>query len=78
MVLIEAKVLDATHLELAEPIATREGLTVFIAVAEPGDEDAERQQWIAASAISLQSAYGESDPDYSASLVRETNPDYGK
>jgi hypothetical protein len=32
---------------------------------------------IAASAASLQAAYGESEPDYSASMVRENNPDYG-
>ena len=76
MVLVEAKVVDSTHLELSRPIAARQGLTVFVSVAEPREKDAERQQWLAASASSLQAAYGESEPDYSPSMVRESNPDY--
>ncbi len=77
MVLVEAKVVDSTHLELSKPIAARQGLTVFVSVVESGQKDAERQQWLAASAASLQAAYGESEPDYSASMVKENNPDYG-
>ena len=77
MVLVEAKVVDSTHLELSKPIAARQGLTVLVSVVESGQKDAERQQWLAASAASLQSAYGESEPDYPASMVRENNPDYG-
>ena len=77
MVLVKAKVVDSTHLELSEPIAARKGLTVLVSVAEATDKDAERQQWLAASAESLHAAYGESEPDYSASMVKESNPDYG-
>ena len=77
MVLVRAKVVDSTHLELSKPIAARKGLTVLVSVAEPGDNDAERQQWLAASAASLHGAYGESEPEYSPSMVKETNPDYG-
>lgn len=78
MVLIEARVLDSTHLELSKPIAAPQGGTVLVSVAERVEKDADRQQWLAASAASLQAAYGESEPDYTASMVRETNPDYGK
>ena len=70
MVLVKAKVVDSTHLELSQPIATRKGLTVLVSVAESADKDAERQQWLAASAESLRAAYGESEPDYSASMVK--------
>ena len=77
MVLVKAKVVDSTHLELSEPIAARKGLTVLVSVAEATDKDAERQQWLAASVESLDTAYGESEPDYSASMVKENNPDYG-
>ena len=77
MVLVKAKVVDSTHLELLQPITTRKGLTVLVSVAESTDKDAERQQWLAASAESLRAAYGESEPDYSASMVKESNPDYG-
>ena len=77
MVLVKATVVDSTHLELSEPIAARKGLTVLVSVADPGDKDAERQQWLAASAESLGAAYGESEPDYPGSMVKESNPDYG-
>ena len=77
MVLVKAKVVDSTHLELSKPIAIRKGLTVLVSVAESGDTDGERQQWLAASVESLCAAYGESEPDYPASMVRESNPDYG-
>ena len=77
MVLVKATVVDSTHLELSKPIATPKGLTVFVSVAEARDEDAERQQWLAASAEALHAAYGESEPDYSAFMVKESNPDYG-
>ena len=50
MVLVEAKVVDSTHLELSKPIAARQGLTVFVSVVESGQKDAERQQWFAAAA----------------------------
>jgi len=77
MVLVKARVVDSTHLELSEPIAARKGLTVLVSVAESGDMDSERQEWLAASADSLRAAYGESEPEYTASMVRERNPDYG-
>jgi hypothetical protein len=51
VVVIEAKVVDSTHLELSKPIAARQGRIVIVAVAEPAEEDAERQQWFAASAF---------------------------
>ena len=76
MVLVEAKVVDATHLELSKPIAARRGRTVFVSIAESVEKDAERQQWLAAAAASLQAAYGESEPDYSPTMVKESNPDY--
>lgn len=76
MVLVKAKVVDSTHLELLEPIAARKGLTVLVSVAESGDMDVERLQWLTASAESLCAAYDESEPDYSVSMVKESNPDY--
>lgn len=77
MVLVQAKVLDPTHLELAKPIPAGRGGNVFVVVAESADADAERQQWLESSAASLQGAYGDSEPEYTPSMVRETNPEYG-
>ncbi len=73
---MEAKVVDSTHLELSKPIAERQGRIIIVAVAEGGEEDADRQQWLAASASSLHAAYGESEPDYTNSMIRESNPGY--
>jgi hypothetical protein len=77
MIVLDAIVVDSTHLELTTPIATRRGKTVRISVAESADRDAERQEWFAASASGLDNAYGDSEPDYPTSLVRESNPGYG-
>jgi predicted translin family RNA/ssDNA-binding protein len=76
MVVIKAKVIDATHLELSRPIATPSGGTVLVSVAGSGEEDDERQQWLAMSVDNLQSAYGESEPAYTPSMVQEPNPEY--
>ncbi len=77
MILIQARVLDSTHLELAKPIAAGRGGNVFVVVTESTNADTERQQWLDGSAGSLQNAYGASEPEYTPSMVRETNPGYG-
>ncbi len=74
---VEAKVLDSTHLELAEPIRSRRGQTVLVSVVEAVQDRTEREAWMAASAAGLQGAYGDTEPDYSPSMIKETNPDFG-
>jgi hypothetical protein len=76
MVLIKAKVVDPTHLELSKPIRTVQGQTVLVSIAELTEKDPERQEWFTASAETLRSAYGESEPDYTAAMIKESNPDY--
>ena len=76
MVLVQAKVLDPTHLELAKPIMAVQGGCVLVVVTESANADAERQQWLDGSAQSLRNAYGNSEPEYTPSMVRETNPGY--
>ena len=76
MVLVEAKVVDSTHLELSKPIPAALGQTVLVSVSEASEWDADRQQWLAMSAASRESAYSESEPDYLSSMVKESNPDY--
>ena len=76
MILIEAKVVDATHLQLSRPITVKRGRSVYISMAETEATDDDQQPWLAASASSLQSAYVDSEPDYASSLVKEPNADY--
>jgi hypothetical protein len=78
MVIVEARVLDATHLELAKPISSPAGGTVLVSLAEPADSDTERAAWLAASAQGLDGAYEDSEPEYSADMIREPNPEYGR
>jgi hypothetical protein len=87
MVLVKAKVVDSTHLELSRPLLEPQGTVVLISVAEPGNPDSpdnlddhtpERQPWLTTSATSLSRAYDEGEPDYPVSLIQEGNPDYGK
>ncbi len=76
MVIVEARVLDATHLELAKPIPAPAGGTLLISVAEPGDQAEEGTDWLALSAASLAEAYSADEPEYPAERVREQNPEY--
>ncbi len=76
MVVVEARILDPTHLELATPVRVPPGGIVLISLAEPGDQDEERAKWSALSAASLANAYSECEPDYSLDMVREPNPEY--
>ena len=77
MLLLEAKVMDSTHLELSSPIALGRGRKVLVSVAESAERDVERRQWVAAGAAGLQAAYGDAEPDYSLAMVKESNPGYG-
>ena len=76
MILVEARVLDATHLELSKPIGTGRGQTVLVSLVDAAEESMERQPWLAASAVALQEAYGDAEPSYPASMVKERNPDF--
>jgi AbrB family looped-hinge helix DNA binding protein len=44
--------------------------------APPADVAAEQQAWSGLAARQLERAYGEAEPDYSANLIKEPNPEY--
>lgn len=74
MVVVEARVIDSTHLELAGPIGAHQGEHVIVSVMGLGDE--EHEAWISFSGRRLQDAYGEAEPDFPLDLVKESNPEY--
>ena len=76
MIILKARVVDSTHLELSQPIDASEGHSVLVSIAESDETDTEREEWVAASETGLQKAYGDSEPDYPASMIKEPNPDY--
>ncbi len=76
MTIQEAKVVDSTHIELSKPIQVSEGSKIMVSVTGVPESDEKRKEWGDASRRSLQRAYGESEPDYSAKMIKEANPDY--
>ena len=78
MTFIEARVIDATHLELETPLDVPLNRKVMVSVARMDEETNERAQWLAASEDTLRNAYGNSEPDYSLDMLQERNPDFSK
>ena len=62
MKLVKAKILDPTHLELTEPLRSRPGEYVEIALAEEGEN--EEEVWRAAARERFLAAYAEEDAIY--------------
>ncbi len=75
MTVLEARMIDATHLELSEPVDLPPGRKLVVSVVEADESSGERQRWLAASEAGLQDAYGDSEPDYSVDLIKEPNPE---
>ncbi len=63
MKVITAKILDATHLELTQPIPfpTRDGSTIQISIPDLGEEE---QVWLEATTKHFAEAYDEQDAIY--------------
>lgn len=64
---------DGEHIHLDEPFELRPGTSVTVMV--PGD-DPERADWLRLSQQRLAEAYGDDEPEYPLSLIKEPNPDY--
>ena len=61
---IEAEITDPTHLVLRQPLAIPAGRRVVVEVLE-AEGNAEREEFLSASAALLERAYGPGEPDYS-------------
>jgi hypothetical protein len=77
MIVVEARVMDATHLELTQPIDTPPGGKVVISVLDPVKGDKERDDWLSLSLGTIAAAYGDSEPEYTVNMIKEPNPEYG-
>ncbi|HEX3131654.1 MAG TPA: hypothetical protein VH394_30235 [Thermoanaerobaculia bacterium] len=64
---------DGEHIRLDEPFELQPGTPVTVMVL--GD-DPERADWLRLSQQGLAEAYGDDEPEYPLSLVKEPNPDY--
>jgi hypothetical protein len=75
MQVIEAQVVDATHLELTRPIQAPCGARVLVSIAT-ANTDKEHAEWVKMSLQQLQSAYGSEEPEYSVARIRTPNPEF--
>jgi len=75
MQIIDAQVMDPTHLELKSPIKVPHGSKVVISILPP-EIDMEHNQWIQISLQHLQSAYGTNEPDYTLKNISILNPEF--
>ena len=72
MTILEARMVDATHFELSEPIDLPPGRRLFVSVVDIDEQTEERSQWLRASEESLAAAYSDSEPDYPLNLIKES------
>jgi hypothetical protein len=73
---IEARVVDARHLELASAIALPSGSLVRVIVGIADGKGGLQDDWRRYGMERLSQAYGNDEPDYPVSCVREPNPGY--
>ena len=76
MQMIESQVIDATHLELFQPIQIPPLSRIVVAVMASEDLLDEREAWFRFAAEHFQMAYGEDEPEYTLDMIREPNPEY--
>ena len=75
MQVMEAQVVDATHLELTRPIQVPCGARVLVSIAT-ADVDKEHAEWVQMSRHQIRSAYGPDEPEYSVTRIKTPNPEF--
>lgn len=76
MTVMEARVVDSTHLELLEAIDAPSGHRLIISAVDPKEDTGERSDWLQLSAQGLERAYGEDEPEYSPEMIKWVNPEF--
>ena len=70
MVVVEAEVIDSTHLRLSKAIGVGRGRRVIVSLAESTERDVESWQWIAGGTAGFEAAYGDTEPEYTPAMVK--------
>ncbi len=63
---------DGEHIVLDEPFALPSDARLLVTILPTDSVDAERKEWYALSKAGLARAYSDDEPDYPASLVRNS------
>ena len=67
---------DGEHIQLDEPFELQPGTPVTVMVLHESSADSEHADWLRLSQQRLAEAYGDDEPEYPLSLLKEPNPDY--
>lgn len=65
---------DGKHIQLDEPFELQPDTPLLVTVMQPAG--AEHLAWAKLSIEGVAAAYGDAEPDYSLSRLKERNPDY--
>jgi len=65
---------DGRQILLDEPCELEPNAKLIVTVLP--NHDSERESWFRLSADGLNQAYGDSEEEYSADLIKDPNPDY--
>jgi hypothetical protein len=67
---------DGERICLDEPFDLEPNTKLIVTILPKQEFEDEHEAWLHLSALRLEEAYGEDEPEYSAELLREVNPDY--
>jgi len=73
---VHARVVDSTHLELSKPISIPAGRQIKITVVSSEDYELDKAEWRDLSLAGISGAYGDDEPEYPLSMVKEPNAEY--
>ncbi len=68
---------NGTQVVLDEPFSLEPNVKLLVTIL-PTEADIERDDWLRLSAQSLESAYGDNEPEYSLADLKEANPEYDR
>lgn len=67
---------DGEHIQLDEPCELQPGTPLMVTVRPGFMADPEREGWIRLAGERFDAAYGDDEPEYPLSLIKEPNPEY--
>ena len=76
MVVVEASVMDPTHLELSHPIDLPPGSKVVVSVMDSNPVTNDHDPWTSLALGGLAGAYGANEPEYGSGSIRQPNPEF--
>jgi hypothetical protein len=68
---------NGTQVVLDEPFSLEPDVKLLVTIL-PSEVDDERDNWLRLSANSLETAYGNDEPEYSLADLKEANPEYDR